>query len=463
MTGVLIQSAELGGALVADVRVAGAYVVEIGERLRPRRDETVIDAGGAAVLPGLHDHHLHVLSLAASSRSVWCGPPEVVDLAGLARALRAAPPGWVRGIGYHETVGGVLDRDMLDRMVADQPVRIQHRGGALWVLNSRALSELRLRDEPGVETDDAGRPTGRLWRADPLLRERLGDQPPPDLATVGRRLASLGITGITDATPNLTHDTVALLAEAVTSGVLPQRLHLLGAPTGARLPPRISLGPHKILRPDHEAPDWDKLRTEVALAHANGRPTAIHAVTRESLVVSLAVLAEIGTLAGDRIEHAAVVDEDLLPLLAATAPVVVTQPGFIAERGEEYRREIPAAEHDDLYRYATLLAAGVRVVPSSDAPFASEDPWRTIAAATHRRTPHGVVLGPAERVAPEQALSGLLAPLEAPGGPARRIQIGAPADLCLLRVSLAEALRAPDAELVSTTICAGEMVFRAGL
>ncbi|MEU6642866.1 amidohydrolase family protein [Saccharomonospora sp. NPDC046836] len=460
MTALLVRGGELVPGRIADVRCGGDRIVEIAPGLRPRPGETVVDADGGAVLPGLHDHHLHLLSLAAAVTSMRCGPPEVIDHSGLSQTLRAAPPGWVRGIGYHESVAGSLDRFALDRMVADRPVRVQHRSGALWMLNSRAVAELWLGNEPGVERDDEGRPTGRMWRADALLRERLGTPHPPDLSAVGHRLSALGITGVTDATPDLDGDTVGLLASAAAGGELPQRLQLLGAPTGAPLPPRVTVGPSKILPPDHEPPDWAALRAKVLAAHAQDRPVAIHAVTRESLVVALAVLREVGTLPEDRIEHAAVVGQDLLPLLAEIGPVVVTQPGFIAERGDQYRRDLPAAIAD-LYRYASLLGAGLRVAPSSDAPFASEDPWRTMAAALQRRTTEGVVFGAAERVAAGQVLDGLLAPLERPGGGRRRIEIGAPADLCVLRVPLDEALRDPDARLVGATVCAGRVAYHA--
>jgi predicted amidohydrolase YtcJ len=432
----LIRHAEVDGRIV-DVRIREEIVTESGE-LRPEPAEAVLDARGGALLPGLHDHHLHLMSLAAAAGSVRCGPPEVSGIDGLARTLRAASGSWVRGIGYHERVAGVLDRHMLDQLVPDRPVRVQHRGGALWMLNTRALTELGLL----AEHDN-----GQLWRADGLLHERMGQQAPADLAAAGRRLLALGITGVTDATPNLSPEGVALL----TDSALPQRLQLLGASADTRLPDGVTLGPHKILPPDHEPPRWDALHAEITRAHAAGRAVAIHAVTRESLIVALAVLREVGTVSGDRIEHAAVVAADALPLLAEVGPVVVTQPGLVAERGNEYRADIPEAEHGDLYRYASLLAAGVSVAPSSDAPFASEDPWRTIAAAATRE------LGQDERVSPRLVLDGLLAPLTDPAGPPRRVAAGVPADLCLLTVPLAEALAAPDAGLVMTAVCRGRV------
>jgi predicted amidohydrolase YtcJ len=464
-SGLLVRRAEVAGRAGVDVRVRGETVTELGVGLPARPDEQVIDASGGVLLPGLHDHHLHLLSLAAAAGSVRCGPPEVTDLPGLADALRRAPGRWVRGVGYHERVAGVLDRNLLDRLLPDRPVRIQHRGGALWLLNSPAIDALRLSDEPGVERDEKGRPTGRLWRADALLRDRLASDERPDLAAVGRQLAALGVTGVTDATPNLAPDTLDVLVDAGRSGALPQRVLLLGAPAGqdiaARLAPRMAVGPHKILRADHEPPNWDELRAEVRDAHAGGRAVAVHCVTRESLVLTLAVLAEVGVRPGDRIEHGAMVGADVLPLLAELGPTVVTQPGFVAERGADYRRDVAVAEHADLYRYASLLAAGIRVAPSTDAPFGRPDPWSTIAAAANRRTADGEVLGPAERVPAGRVLDGFLTAPDDPGGSSRRIVSGGPADLCLLAIPLAEALRAPSADLVRLTICAGRPVYQA--
>jgi predicted amidohydrolase YtcJ len=433
MSGVLIRAAEVDGRIV-DVRIRDESVVAVGA-LRPESDETVHDAAGGALLPGLHDHHIHLLSLAAAARSVWCGPPDVRDEAGLARALAGAPGRWLRGIGYHESVAGVPDRHVLDRLAPDRPVRLQHRGGALWVLNTLALTELDL---------IGAAPDGRLWRADDLLRARLGPGDPPDLAAVGRQLVGWGVTGVTDATPDLSTDTVDLLAGAG----LPQRLLLLGA---AQQRPRVEVGPVKVLPDDHEPPDWTGLRERIGRAHAVGRPVAVHSVTRESVVLTIAVLADVGVLPGDRIEHGAMIGVDVIPLLADLGVTVVTQPGLVSERAAEYRQAIPAAEHGDLYRYASLLRAGIRVAPSSDAPFATADPWRIMAAAARRE------LAPDERVSPRQVLDGFLAPLADPGGPPRRVVPGAPADLCLLRVPLATALSTPDAGHVAAAFCRGRL------
>ena len=47
-----------------EIRV-GKTIVEIAARLDPLPGEEVLDAHGGLVLPGLHDHHVHLRAAAA--------------------------------------------------------------------------------------------------------------------------------------------------------------------------------------------------------------------------------------------------------------------------------------------------------------------------------------------------------------------------------------------------------------
>jgi predicted amidohydrolase YtcJ len=88
----LIQRAiTLGGAMV-DIRI-GDRIDEVADTLTPQTGEDVLDAAGGTVLPGLHDHHVHLYSAAAASTSLRVGPPQVHDHAGLAAALARADVG----------------------------------------------------------------------------------------------------------------------------------------------------------------------------------------------------------------------------------------------------------------------------------------------------------------------------------------------------------------------------------
>lgn len=458
----LLRDVEVDGVR-CDVTIRGRLIHTVAPAGRPpTRGADVVDGHGGALLPGLHDHHVHLLATASAQLSVDCGPDAVRDRDGLAAALAAGtgPDGWVRGVGYHESVAGTLDRHQLDALVPGVPVRVQHRSGALWILNTAALDRVAaaLDDTPDVERGDDGRPNGRLWRYDARLRPALPFRD-LDLGALGRRLAGYGVTGVTDATPDLDESAVQLLADAHTDGRLPQSVHLLGAPATTRLPPGMSHGPRKLLLRDHDLPTYDQLSVAVETEHSRGRPVAVHCVTRESLLLTLAVLEEVGPLVGDRVEHAGVVPEGVAAWIARLGLRVVTQPVFLHDRGDDYLRDVAPADVPLLYPHASLLAAGVAVSVSSDAPFGALDPWAGIRAAVARTTSSGALIGPHERVPAATALRGMLTRADDPGGVPRRLEAGSPADACLLRVPLAEALREPAAEQVRATVLAGQISF----
>ena len=460
---IVVRDAEVAGRR-ADVLIDGAQIATIAERVAVPAGADVIEARGGALLPGLHDHHLHLLAMAAARRSVFAGPPEVRTSAELADALRRAarelePGAWLRAVGYHQSVAGDLGRAELDRVVADRPVRVQHRSGAAWVLNSMAVDRLGIAalDRPGIERDGAGHPTGRLYGIDDWLRGRVAGRPPA-LAPVGEELARYGVTGVTDATPTERAEDAELLAAAVRAGDLPQRVWLTGglslpADAGALLP----RGPVKLVVGDHDLPGLDDLATSIAAAHHLDRPVAVHAVTRAALLLALAAWDETGPRAGDRLEHGAVVPPGQAARLAALGITVVTQPAFVRDRGDDYLVEVDPDDVAHLWPCRSLTDAGVRVGGSSDAPFGHADPWRAMATAITRRTVGGRMLGPEERIDPEAALRLYLAPLDDPGGPPRTLRPGGDAELVLLGVPLAEALADPSADAVVATVCQGRL------
>jgi predicted amidohydrolase YtcJ len=413
--------------------------------------ERQIDCGGGALLPGLHDHHVHLLAAAAAAESVQCGPPQVRARKDLRRVLGSAATrgGWIRGVGFDEGAVGVLDRAVLDEFRAEVPVRIQHRSGALWVVNTAAARVLDLDGEQvrGIERDAAGRVTGRLWRLDGWLRERLGPPAVPDLRALGRRLSSYGLTGVTDASPGLT----PAAAELLSSGMLPQQVILLGDPAGC--------GPWKVVLADHDLLVPGQL--QALIEGVRPRPVALHCVTRTALVVALAALQQAGTVAGDRIEHAAVCPPEMAAMLAGLRVPVVTQPSLVALRGDDYLDRVEPQDQPFLWPFASLLGAGAGVGCSSDAPYGELDPWQTMVAARDRITHSGRTVAPGERVGPETALAGFLTPWDDPGGAARTVQIGARADLVLLSRPLAGALRDPVAGHVRLTMIGGTVVFGA--
>lgn len=260
----LIRNVEVRGAGRVDVRVRDGRIAEMGERLDGKGEPRDVDGLGGALLPGLHDHHVHLAALAADAASVRVGPADVTGRDGLAAALRGGEPEeWVRAVGYHESVAGELDRWTLDTLAPDRPVRVQHRTGALWVWNSAALRAARLDTEDG---------DGLFWREDERLR---GHVPPVrlDLEGVGSRAAALGVTGFTNADPHPADGLLDLLS------VLPQRLLVMTVDA-----------PVKLMLDDATLPAPAELAA--GITSLRPRPVAVHCVTRVQLIVTLLALDE---------------------------------------------------------------------------------------------------------------------------------------------------------------------------
>jgi predicted amidohydrolase YtcJ len=434
----LIQRATLLDGTTTDIRL-GERISEVAPGLTGRSGEQVFDAAGATVIPGLHDHHVHLRSAAAALTSTRVGPAEVQGRADLAGALANAEvrsDGWIRAVGYHEAVAGPLDRAVLDEVSPPSiPVRIQHRSGVLWTLNSAGLRRVGLADHP----DGRLRSSDRSW-SDTLQRDETG------LAEVSRQLCGYGVTGVTDATPDFDVGDIVRLIEAHRRGELRQRVHCLA--------------PGKRILHDADL-DLDELTAFIAERHAQDAPVAVHCVTAAQLVVTISALRLAGGHPQDRIEHAAVVPDDSVADLAELGVTVVTQPNFVVERGDQYLADVPVGEHHELWRVASLRRAGVPVALSTDMPFGGADPWAAMRAAVRRTTGSGAVLGVDECVTAREALTMFFGASSRPVQH-RTIDPGQPGDLCVLAEPPEAVLSELDSDMVAATIIAGGLVFDRG-
>lgn len=463
VNGFLLRDVEVDGSRL-DVRVLDDRVDAIDARLDAVDDSgraiAVVDGSGGALLPGLHDHHVHLLALAARRRGTDVDAvttPAGFDAA-VADVRRSAGDGWLRVGGHDEHRHGPLDRDRLDALAPGVPVRVQHRSGLAWTLSSAALAVVDLGTAPegSVEIDDRGRPTGRVLRADDWLASQIGVEP-PSLAAVGAEMAAMGLTGVTDATPDLGAGRLAALRDAVVSGDLPQRLVLLGV-DASEVGGWASVGPAKLLADEVRGLDPEALADAIAEHHGVGRAVAIHAVSRAETVTAVTALALAGPMEGDRIEHGSVLPPDLDAVLAAGRVTVVAQPSLPFERGDHHLRSSDERDIPHLHRLASLRAAGVPLAAGSDAPVTSIDPWAAIGAAVQRTTRSGTPIGRDEALSSVDALDLFLADPLAPAGPTRRVRRGAVADLVLLDGPIDAVLAAPDRDRVRCTWIGGRLV-----
>ena len=392
----LISNVEVGGRIV-DVRMARGRIVEIGPKLIGEAD---FNGQGGALLPGLHDHHIHLNATAAALISVRCGPPEVNTEDELIAAINSAGEGWLRGVGYHSSVAGEIDKDWLDANGPDMPVRIQHRSGRLWILNSQAMDEMEI-NEPL---------DGRLYDSDQKIK-RAGI---PDLKPLISKLKKWGITGVTEVTPS---NGVAEF-ENYLEQASDLNLSIMGNAELTDIS-HAQRGHLKLHYHDHDLPPLADLAKEIGGAHEAGRPIAAHCVTRAELMMTLAAIEEAGPMKGDRIEHAAIADEAAIDWMKRLGVVVVTQPNFIAERVDAYKAEVPEVDHQNLWRLKSFVTAGLPLAAGSDAPFGDPNPWKAMASAVNR--PPGFE---SEAVTPEQALALYTKPADDAGAPPRKIARG---------------------------------------
>ncbi len=440
----LIKNADIDGE-IRDIRVADGVVAQIGTSLP--NEEAVIDADGCAVIRGLTDNHIHLCAYAAARDSL-----HLKQLSDISDAhLRVPIDQMLRVVDYHEDLHGRIDKNVLDSLAPGRIVRVQHQSGRAWVFSSAALRDAGLVHETGELIGEEGTD----------LPTRVDAQ--PDLGRASQALVCVGVTRLTDATPYRSLESASLLIDAVSVGAVRQSVSFTGGPEiAASVPSGFSQGPVKIVVGDHDLPNVELLVEAVNTARAHGRNVAFHCVTTAALALIVAAMREVGPSQFthlDRIEHAAVVPNEYVDELKQLRLVIVTQPGFVHARGDRYLRTVDRVDLPFLYRCGSLVAAGIAVYGSSDAPYGPVDPWLAMRTAMERRSASGAAVGKDESIS---ALSALRAYVNSPQerwrdevGPC----VGDLGDLVILGESLKGSLSNLDSVSVRATVIGGDLVF----
>ena len=175
------------------------------------------------------------------------------------------------------------------------------------------------------------------------------------------------------------------------------------------------------------------------------------------MVFALAILSKAGSLKGDRIEHASIAPPHLLQSIAELDLIVVTQPNFILERGDQYLRDISDGDIPTLYRCKGFIDQEIPLAGGTDAPFGTANPWLAMQAAVSRCSLEGQIVNAAEALTPEQAVSLFLGELENPAK-LRQLDAGAQAHMCLLDRNWNQARQSLDRVEVMATWRAGVLI-----
>jgi predicted amidohydrolase YtcJ len=227
------------------VAISGNRITAVGssadiEKLRGPKTQ-ILDAHGAAVVPGFNDIHTHMLSGGLAMEDVDLQSAQSLDdLQSRIRSYAAAHPerSWIRGRGwgYGPFGDGLPLRSQLDAAVPDRPAVMRcYDGHSVWV-NSRALAAAGITsatpDPPNgtiVRDPKTGEPTG-LLKESPAMALISKVEPKPTAAEQRRALKGAlaealryGVTSVTDAAGS--PDDFGVYDAARTAGELPVRVH----------------------------------------------------------------------------------------------------------------------------------------------------------------------------------------------------------------------------------------------
>ena len=408
----------------------------------------VVDAGAAAVIPGLHDFHVHLVGLARAR--VAAVLDDAADARGVGERLRAQaaeePSGWITGRGWTEAQLRGWPLSLLEEAVGERPAFVtSHDGHSAWA----SAAARRAAGISGAAPDPSG---GRIERAadgEPtgILREtaldlvaahvpRLqGDPLRPALEATLAELAGFGITGASEAGDytdangigadaelgdsystltdlgNLVDGrlrlTLGIPVDALAAAV--RRGHRTGQPLAGRrtlrfgwakeyadgalgsgtaalfVPRTCGDGGSGILRVTGE--ELDRL---FVTARGGGIGLAIHAIGDRAAAEVLAAIrraeARPAGTPNDRVEHAQLVRAEDRSLFSRLGVTASIQP-IHAAADRDLVESCWDGRQADTYAWRSLLDVGALLAAGSDAPVESVNPWLGIFAALHRRLP----------------------------------------------------------------------------
>jgi predicted amidohydrolase YtcJ len=344
---------------------------------------------------------------------------------------------WIRGRGYNEFYLAERrhpNRWDLDRATTVHPIKLTHRSGNAYVLNSLALKIVGISKETPdppeglIDRDmETGEPTGILYGMGDILAKAI---PPLDMDQIKegvklatRELCASGITSIHDASPRNDFNRYKSIRQFKEDNLLKPRITLILGKDGfdeyrRHLFPaegdenQVSIRGVKIIL--HEttgqlSPSQTELNEMVLDIHRSGLQAVLHAIEGKTIeaaceAVGYALQRSPRPDHRHRIEHCSVCPPSLAQRIASLGMTVVTQPSFIFYNGNRYLRTVPDSNLKHLYPVGTLMKNGVPVVGSSDCPIAPANPLIGVYAAVSRKTDAEETIYPQEGIPPMEAL-----------------------------------------------------------
>jgi hypothetical protein len=522
-----IYTVDTQSSIAEAIAITGDRILRVGSNsdvLALRSPSTrLIDVGGAAIVPGFHDAHAHVVGLGASLQDVDLrGTRTFEEVVGrVRRRLATARPGeWIVGRGWDQNDWPEKDwprHDLLSAATPDNPVYLTRIDGHAGLANQKAMEASELTrstaDPPGgriIRSAD-GAPTGVLIdEAEGLVTSRIpgvGRQQLEDqIQLADRELRRLGITTVHDAGADA--NVVDAYKHLVDSGRVKTRLYVMLRGTLAELTPFFNRGPiedadHRLtvrsvkiyadgalgsrgaalLEPYSDEPATSGLLTTppeelyaqtIAAARA-GFQVGIHAIgdraNRQVMDLFERVQREMPGSRGlrMRIEHAQILDAAEIPRFAKLGVIAAMQPTHATSDMPWAESRIgPARVAEGAYVWRALLDSGAMIASGSDFPVEDANPMLGFYAAITRQDSAGnpsVGWMPRQRMTREEALASFTRHAAFASHAERftgSIEAGKLADLLVLSKDIMQiAAREILTTTVRMTVSGGEIVYQA--
>ncbi len=416
----------------------------------------VDDLGGATVLPGFIDAHIHVLS--SGTRHVMEADCDRRSIAEVKAALSERLPGasrgdWIRGFKFDDTKTAefrFLFKEDLDAVTTELPVLVSHRAGHVSYANGKAL------ELAGYTRDSADPPGGRLGRDPatgdlngvvyeraiepfrPLLPAVTDESRAAGLRLIDSMLTSAGLTSVHDA--RVSADELRAYQDGRDNGDLSMRVYALmgheffphlrdGGVKSGMGDDRLRIGGIKLVsdgaiatrtawlsepyvgsEDDHgiQALSKEEIEEAVMEIHRAGFQVCIHA--NGDLAIDMVVTAYEKAQAKfprgnerHRVEHCTVVNPDLLSRMSAAGVIATPFCTYVYYHGEK----MPFYGADRLqwmFAQRSFIDSGVVSTGATDYPPGPYEPLMGVQACVTRTDSEGNVWGPDQRVSVEEAL-----------------------------------------------------------
>jgi len=447
------------------IAIAGTRIVAVGSNDEIRtlaRGAQVIDLGGAFVVPGFIDSHVHFLDGGFRLASVQLRDAATRDeFVARVKAFAATVPAgaWITGGDWDHTLwGGELPRrDWIDAATPNHPVWVNRLDGHMALANTAALNAAGVRDDVTdvgggeIVRDANGRPTGLLKdNAMSLVESKVA--PPSDrmedraLDAAMRYVAAQGVTSVHNMG---TWRELDVFARAAAQHTLRTRIYAaVPLSTWPRLRDAIasrrfggdgrgdewlrigalkgfmdgSLGSHTAAfeQPFADAPNDrgllvnqpEDMYSWIRGADKSGLHVLIHAIGDRANATVLDIFGRVERDNGRRdrrfrIEHAQHLAPSDIPRFKTLGVIASMQPYHAIDDGRWADSVIGPQRSRTTYAFRSLLDAGARLAFGSDWYVAPPTPLEGIYAAVTRRTlddkhPDGWV--PEQKIAVEEAL-----------------------------------------------------------